>query len=133
MMKVSSSINEYLCSLKTLHIFNNKENEHWGFFIDIEPKKNTDIVSKNKYKCNFKPSFKNRIHSYKSVSNLEQLTNTHEYGYDYDPIFKMDEDYEEENQKYIQKQTNPSKNYKEFNVIGNICIVSSVLLFLFLI
>lgn len=125
MVKISYSLHEYLHSLKNIHLFNNNFNDDWGFFIDIEPKTNLDKISKTKYKYHFKPSFKNRIQSHKSVSNLNQLTN------DYDAIFKMDEDYEEEN--LVEKEyNNSSKNHKDYNLIGNICVISSIVLFLLL-
>jgi hypothetical protein len=107
-----------------MHIFNNNLNDDWGFFVDIEPKPQlSNKVHKTSH--TFKPR---RIHSYKSVSNLDQLTNI------YEPIFKMDEDYEEEYKNEIQKQhNNVSKNYQKFNFIGNICVVSSIVLFILLI
>lgn len=134
MMKISSSLHEYLHSLKNIHLFNNHFNDDWGFFIDIEPKTNTNTttnkLSNGKYRNHFKPSFKNRIHSHKSISNLDQLTDTYDPN-TYDPIFKMDEDYEEENQR-LKEYNDHSKQYKKMNLIGNICVVSSIVLFLFL-
>lgn len=125
MVKLSYSLHEYLHSLKNIHLFNNNISDDWGFFIDIEPKPNSNKNSETKYKYHFKPSFKNRIHSHKSVSNLDQLTDS------YDPIFKMDEDYEEE-KKNLKQDNSPSKSLKEYNLIGNICVISSIVLFLFL-
>lgn len=125
MIKLSRSLHEYLCSLKNMHIFNNIENDDWGFFVDIEPKINANKITEKKYRYHFKPSFNNRIHSHKSVSNLDQLTNI------YEPIFKMDEDYEEENEK--KKEYNNSSTLEKINLIGNICVVSSIILFIFLI
>ena len=120
-MKLSYSLHEYLCSLKSMHIFNNNLNDDWGFFVDIEPKTQ---LSNNV--CKPSQPFKNknrRIHSYKSVSNLDELIR-------YESIFKMYEDYEEENKK---EYNNSSKNYGNLNFIGNICVVSSIVLFIILI
>ena len=126
MVKLSYSLHEYLCKIKNMHLFNNNENDDWGFFIDIETKTDFRKICEPKKCYHFKPSFKNKIQSHKSVSNLDQLTSN------YDAIFKMDEDYEEENEKQYTKNTqNP--NHKELSLIGNICVLSSIVLFLFLI
>lgn len=114
-----------------MHIFNTNLNEHWGFFVDIEPKPNSKQLPNTKYHYHFKPSFRNRIHSHKSVSNLNELTNNHDI--DKEAFFKMDEDNEEEENTNIYTYNQPLQKYEKLNFISNICIVSTIALFVFLI
>jgi hypothetical protein len=125
MTKLSSSLHEYLCSLKNIHISNNNLNEHWGFFIDIENKSSNSkkIVINNKNYFGIKNSNNRRINSFKSVSNLNEISDIDKET----AIFKMDEELEEENNngKYL-------KEYKNLHFIGNICMFSTIALLLLL-
>jgi len=129
MTKLSSSLHEYLCSLKNIHISNTNLNEHWGFFIDIENKSSNtskiviNIKNKNKNYFGISNSNYQRMNSFKSVSNLSQISEIDKET----SIFKMDEELEEEynNDKY-------TKEYTNLHFIGNICMFSTLALLLLL-
>lgn len=131
MSKLSYSLHEYLYSLKNMHISNNYLNENWGFFVDIEtnPKKIQLPHRKNYYK--FNPSLTNRISSYKSVSNLNQLKDTHNIDKEA-IIFKMDEDIEYDEYNSEKKNNDNKEGVKNLNFIGNMCIISSIAVLLLL-
>lgn len=134
MTKISTSLNEYLCSLKNIHISNINLNEDWGFFIDIENKKpiSMPIFMNNKNKFTGTNFIKRRIKSYKSVSNLNEISDIDKEAV----IFKLDEDIEEEER--LKKMTTIQNNdkcvneYKNLNYIGNICMISTIAIILFL-
>lgn len=127
MTKLSYSLHEYLCSLKNIHISNTNLNEHWGFFIDIENKSSNSnkivINNKNKNYFGIRNSNYQRMNSFKSVSNLSQISEIDKET----AIFKMDEELEEEynNSKY-------NKEYINLHFIGNICMFSTLALLLLL-
>ena len=125
--KVSYSLSEYLNYLNKLHY--NETDNNWGFYIDIEKYKQNPFICRptlpipikkleNKLsrifsdcRIHYSP---NKIKSRKSITNLNESCDS--------LIFKMDDD------DYVKP-----KNCVKIDMITNICIVSSIILFLFII
>lgn len=143
MTKISSSLHEYLCSLKNIHIFNTNLNDHWGFFVDIENRPTNSIPilidKKNKYQKNLRNLMNRQMKSYKSVSNLTEISDIDKET----AIFKLDEELELELEEEdlvkrdgnIQINNNNGKyidEYKRLNYIGNICIFSTIIIIILL-
>jgi hypothetical protein len=125
--KVSCSLSEYLNYLNKMHYDDTDNN--WGFYIDIEKYKQNPFISRptlpipikkltNKLSRIFSDcrihDRSNKIKSHKSIINLNESCDS--------LIFKMDDD------DYVK----PNKCIK-IDMITNICIVSSIILFLFII
>jgi hypothetical protein len=129
---MSYSLSEYLSYLGKIH--NIHLNENWGFYVDIERSKLLSIKKTepilipssiknhiNKLSRIFSSDFdSNRnlksIRSLKSVTNLNESTDS--------LIFKMDD---------IESPKKNKNKQKNLTFIGNLCVVSGIIVFLLLI
>lgn len=126
--KVSCSLREYLNYLNKMHY--DESDNNWGFYIDIEKykqnpfihrptlpipiKKMTNTLSRIFSDCCIHDNnFSKKIKSRKSITNLNESTDS--------LIFKMDEDYVKSNKRV------------KLDIIANICVISSIVLFILII